>query len=117
MINAVAIWIAAWIVNGIDLHGDGFGDKALTGILVALVFGVTNFLVKPLVQLFSLPLFVLTLGLFTFVVNSLMLWLTSWASGLVNLDFHVDGFWPALLGSLVISAVAWVLHLVLPDGD
>ncbi|MER7757171.1 phage holin family protein [Kitasatospora sp. NPDC097643] len=117
LINAAAIWVAAWIVTGIQLT-DGTADwqhKTLTVIAVALVFGVVNFLIKPLVKLFSFPLFILTLGLITFVINALMLWLTSWASGKLNLDFHVDGFIPALLGSLIISLVAWGLHLALDD--
>jgi len=117
LVNAVAIGLATWIVTGITLTGGGVAGKTLTLILVALVFGVINWLVKPVVKLFSFPLFLLTLGLFTFVVNALMLWLTSWASGKLSLDFHVGGFGAALLGSLIISIVAWALHVVLPDGD
>lgn len=117
LINAAAIGVAAWLIKGIDLTGADWGHKALTLVLVALVFGVVNFFVKPLVKLFSLPLFVLTLGLITFVINALMLWLTSWASGRLSLDFKVDGFLPALLGSLIISVVAWGLHMVVRDED
>ncbi|MFJ5922783.1 phage holin family protein [Kitasatospora sp. NPDC092948] len=117
LINAVAIWIAAWIVNGITLAGGDWQHKVITVLAVALVFGVVNFAIKPLVKLFSLPLFILTLGLVTFVINALMLWLTSWASDRLHLDFHVEGFWPALLGSLIISVVAWGLHLAFGDDD
>ncbi|MGW4381697.1 phage holin family protein [Kitasatospora sp. NPDC004531] len=117
LINAVAIWIAAWIVNGITLAGDDWQHKTITVVAVALVFGVVNVAVKPLVKLFSLPLFFLTLGLVTFVINALMLWLTSWASDQLSLDFHVEGFWAALLGSLIISVVSWGLHLALGDDD
>ncbi|KDN84232.1 membrane protein [Kitasatospora cheerisanensis KCTC 2395] len=115
LINAVAIWIAAWIVNGITLSGDDWQHKTITVLAVALVFGVVNFAIKPLVKLFSLPLFILTLGLITFVINALMLWLTSWASDKLSLDFHVEGFWSALLGSLIISVVSWGLHLAIGD--
>ncbi|MFJ5230184.1 phage holin family protein [Kitasatospora sp. NPDC088391] len=115
LINAVAIWIAAWIVTGITLSGDDWQHKALTVVAVALVFGVVNFLIKPLVKLLSLPLFILTLGLFTFVINALMLWLTSWASDKLSLDFHVEGFGSALLGALIISVVSWGLNLALGD--
>ncbi|MFJ1753648.1 phage holin family protein [Kitasatospora sp. NPDC088134] len=115
LINAVAIWIAAWIVTGITLSGDDWQHKTLTVIAVALVFGVVNFLIKPLVKLLSLPLFILTLGLFTFVINALMLWLTSWASDKLSLDFHVEGFGSALLGALIISVVSWGLNLALGD--
>ncbi|MEY9870795.1 putative membrane protein [Streptacidiphilus sp. MAP12-33] len=117
LINAAAIGVAAWLIKGIDLTGSDWGHKALTLVLVALVFGVVNFFVKPLVKLFSLPLFILTLGLITFVINALMLWLTSWASGKLSLDFKVEGFVPALLGALIISVVAWGLHLVVRDED
>lgn len=117
LINAAAIGVAAWLVKGIDLTGTDWGHKALTLVFVALVFGVVNFFVKPLVKLFSLPLFILTLGLITFVINALMLWLTSWASGKLSLDFNVTGFVPALLGSLIISVVAWGLHLAIRDED
>ncbi|MFC8452422.1 phage holin family protein [Kitasatospora sp. NPDC057223] len=115
LINAAAIWVAAWIVSGITLSGTGWGDTTLTVIAVALIFGVVNWLIKPFVKLFSLPLFILTLGLITFVINALMLWLTSWASDKLDLDFHVDGFWAALLGSLIISLISWGLSLALDD--
>ncbi|MFJ8440154.1 phage holin family protein [Kitasatospora griseola] len=117
LINAVAIWIAAWIVDGITLEGGDWQHKAITVLAVALVFGVVNFAIKPLVKLFSLPLFILTLGLVTFVINALMLWLTSWASDKLSLDFHVQGFWAALLGALIISVVSWGLHLAFGDDD
>jgi putative membrane protein len=117
LINAAAIAVAAWVVHGITLTGDSTAHKAWTLAVVALIFGVINWLVKPVVKFFSFPLFVLTIGLFTFVVNALMFWLTSWVSGRANLDFHVDGFLPALLGSVIVTVVAWILHVVLPDGD
>ncbi|WP_042407170.1 phage holin family protein [Streptacidiphilus carbonis] len=117
LINAAAIWVATAIVSGISLTSGDWQHKTLTVVLVALLFGVVNFVIKPIVKLFSLPLFILTLGLITFVINALMLWLTSWASGKLSLDFHVDGFVPALLGSLIISVVAWALHLVFRDED
>jgi putative membrane protein len=117
LINAAAIWVATAVVTGITLTSGDWQHKTLTVVLVALLFGVVNFVIKPIVKLFSLPLFILTLGLITFVINALMLWLTSWASGKLSLDFHVDGFVPALLGSLIISIVAWALHLVFRDED
>ncbi|WP_377270295.1 phage holin family protein [Peterkaempfera sp. SMS 1(5)a] len=117
LINAAAIWVAAWIVDGISLSGGSTWHKVLTAVLVALVFGVVNWIIKPVVKLLSLPLFILTLGLITFVINGLMLWLTSWASGRLSLDFHVDGVWTALLGALIISIVSWGLHLAFGDDD
>jgi putative membrane protein len=111
----VALAVAIWLVGKITLTGDSTGHKALTLILVALLFGVVNWLVKPVVKLLSLPLFILTLGLFTLIVNALMLLLTSWLSGKLGLDFNVQGFWAALVGGLIISIVSWAMHMVLPE--
>ncbi|MFJ9540056.1 phage holin family protein [Streptomyces sp. NPDC101225] len=115
--NAGALAVAVWLLDKITLTGDSTGKKAGTLIIVALIFGLVNFLVKPIVKLLSLPLMILTLGLFTLVVNALMLLLTSWLAGKFDLSFHVDGFWTAVLGGLIISIVSWALHVVLPDED
>ncbi|MEU9026102.1 phage holin family protein [Streptomyces sp. NPDC048383] len=114
--NAAALAVAIWLLSGITLDdGSSTGRRTLTLILVALVFGLVNFLVKPVVKLLSFPLFVLTLGLFTLVVNALMLLLTSWLAQQFDLSFHVDGFWTAVLGGLIISVVSWAVNLALPD--
>ncbi|WP_405979728.1 phage holin family protein [Streptomyces sp. NBC_00158] len=114
--NAAALAVAVWLVSGITLDdGSSTGRRALTLILVALVFGLVNLIVKPVVKLLSVPLFILTLGLFTLVVNALMLMLTSWLAGKFDLSFHVDGFWTAVLGGLIISIVSWAVNLALPD--
>ncbi|MHC3471292.1 phage holin family protein [Streptomyces sp. 7R007] len=115
--NAGALAVAVWLLDKITLTGDSTGKKAGTLIIVALIFGFVNFLVKPVVKLLSLPLLILTLGLFTLVVNALMLMLTSWLAGKLDLSFHVEGFWTAVLGGLIISIVSWALHVVLPDED
>lgn len=115
--NAGALAVAVWLLDKITLTGDSTGKKAGTLIIVALIFGLVNFLVKPIVKLLSLPLLILTLGLFTLVVNALMLMLTSWLAGKLDLSFHVEGFWTAVLGGLIISIVSWALHVVLPDED
>ncbi|MFI9065054.1 phage holin family protein [Streptomyces sp. NPDC053429] len=115
--NAAALAVAIWLVAGITLDegGDSTGTRVLTLILVALVFGLVNFIVKPVVKLLSLPLFILTLGLFTLVVNALMLLLTSWLAKQFDLSFHVEGFWTAIIGGLIISVVSWAVNLALPD--
>ncbi|MBV9026176.1 MAG: phage holin family protein [Streptomycetaceae bacterium] len=115
--NAVALGVAVWLIKGITLTGTSFAHKTLTLVLVALVFGVVNWLVKPVVKLLSFPLFILTLGLFTLVVNALMLLLTSYLAHKLSLGFHVRGFLPAVIGGLVVSIVAWAMHIVLPDED
>ncbi|MFF8461958.1 phage holin family protein [Streptomyces albidoflavus] len=113
--NAAALLVAVWLLNDITLTGHSTGNKALTLIVVALIFGLVNFLVKPVVKVLTFPLFVLTLGLITLVVNALMLMLTSWLAGQFDLSFHVDGFWTAVLGGLIISVVSWALNVALPD--
>ncbi|MCX4973074.1 MULTISPECIES: phage holin family protein [unclassified Streptomyces] len=114
--NAGALAIAVWVLDKITLTGDNTWKKIGTLLLVALVFGLVNFLVKPLVKVLTFPLFILTLGLITLVVNALMLLLTSWLADKLDLSFHVDGFWTAVLGGLIISIVSWALNVVLPDG-
>ncbi|MGW1770554.1 phage holin family protein [Streptomyces sp. NPDC002104] len=115
--NAAALGVAIWLVSGITLEdGSSTGHQALSLILVALIFGLVNLIVKPVVKLLSLPLFVLTLGLFTIVVNAAMLLLTSWLAKQFDLSFHVDNFfWSAIAGALIVSIVSWALNVVLPD--
>jgi putative membrane protein len=109
LVNALGLAMAVWAVPGIELTGDDDTDRVVTLLLVALVFGLVNLVVKPLTQLVALPLYLLTLGLIAFVVNALMLWLTSWIAGVFGLPFSVDGFWAALLGALMISFVGWLV--------
>ncbi|WUJ73645.1 phage holin family protein [Kribbella soli] len=113
--NAVALAVASWLVAGITLQGATTGRRILTLLIVAAIFGVVNAIVRPVVKLLSLPLLILTLGLLTFVINALMLWLTSWITGKLDVQFHVDGFWSALLGALIITIVGMIINLVLPD--
>ncbi|MER6460157.1 phage holin family protein [Streptomyces sp. NPDC048409] len=115
--NAGALAVAVWLLDKITLTGDSTTKKVWTLILVALVFGLVNFLVKPIVKVLTFPLFILTLGLITLVVNALMLLLTSWVCDKLDLSFHVQGFWTAVLGGLIISIVSWALNMILPDTD
>lgn len=106
LINAAALWVAVRLVPGVSFSGDG---RLL--FVVALVFGVLNASVRPLLWVLTLPFLVLTLGLFTFVLNALLLWMTSALSGALGLGFHVDGFGAAFLGALVVSAVSILLSM------
>lgn len=115
--NAAALAVAVWILDKITLTGGSTGGKALTLIIVALIFGLVNVVVKPIVKVLTFPLFILTLGLITLVVNALMLLLTSWVAGKIHVSFHVEGFWTAVLGGLIVAIVSWALHIVLPDED
>jgi putative membrane protein len=110
LINAAALWVATRLVSGITYTGDGV---SLFG--VALVFGVFNVLIRPVLFLLSLPFLIVTLGLFTFVLNAVMLLLTSAASDALDLGFSVDGFRAAFFGGLVVSVVSFVLSLFVSD--
>jgi putative membrane protein len=112
---ALALWVATLIVPGVELEGSTFTDRLGTLLLVAIIFGVVNAIAKPIAALFSLPLIVLTLGLFLLVLNALMLLLTNWIAGLFDLPFDVDGFWAAFWGALVISIVTFVVGLFVGD--
>ena len=119
VVNAVALWVATLVVPGISVREAGdTATQVLTYLALGLLFGLVNLLVRPVVKLLSLPLYVLTLGLFSLVVNALMLELTSWLSGFTPLTLDVERFfWSAVLGAVVISVVSWVLDLVVPDHD
>ena len=112
LINAAALWIATQIVPGVTHTG-----QWTSLLLVALVFGVLNAVVRPILKLLTCPLIVLTLGLFTFVINALMLWLTSAVSESLGLGFHVAGFGSAFLGALVVTVVSVLLSVFLSDKD
>jgi len=117
-VNAVALWVAAAVVPGVEVSGDGLGHTILTLIIVGAIFGAVNTLIKPFVVLFSLPFYVLTLGLFAFIVNAFMLQILSWLSGKLDISFHIDDFfWSAIGAAVVVTFVSMVLNLVLPDGD
>lgn len=110
-VNAVALGVAAVIVPGIGFAGSETG-AIINVLIVALIFGLVNAIIKPVLALVTCPFYILTLGLFTFVVNALMLMLTSW---LVGPRFVVEGFWPAFFGSIIISFVSTVLSTMLKD--
>src|ERR671931_423214 len=104
--NAVALAVAAWLLTDITLTGSTTTRRIITLLIVAVIFGVVNAVVKPIAKLLSLPFIILTLGLLLFVINALMLMLTSWIAGKLNVPFHVEGFGTALLGALIITLVS-----------
>ncbi len=115
--NACALAVAAWVFPGISITGAATFDRILALLLVATLFGVVNTFIRPVVAFFSLPLYLLTLGLMFFVVNALMLLLTSWLAERLSVGFHVEGFLTALTGSILISVVSWLVSQALPDDD
>ena len=115
VVNALALAVAAGLLPGITVTGATGGDKVVTLVLVALVFGVLNAVVRPVVMLLSIPFIILTLGLLIFVINAVMLLLTSWLSGQLGLGFHVDGLLTAILGAVIVAVATWVLEHLLPS--
>lgn len=115
LINAAAIWLATVLLDGLDVvGGDDTTSRVLVFLAVALLFGVVNAVVKPIVAFLSFPLYILTLGLFTLVVNALMILLTGWLSEMTDYGLRVDGFWTALLAGLIVAVVSFLLSLVVP---
>jgi putative membrane protein len=112
LVNAAALWVATRVVPGVTYVG---GPLPFLG--VAFVFGVINAILRPVLKLLTLPIIILTLGLFALVINGLMLLLTSSLSEALGLGFHVSGFWPAFWGALVVSIVSTVLSLLIRDAE
>lgn len=114
--TAVALWIATVLIDGIQLTTDQIGEKALTLIIVAAIFGLVNGVLRPIVRLFTIAFYLLTLGLFALIVNGLLFLLVSWFAGALDLPFHVDNFWPsAVLGALLVGVVSWFINWFVKD--
>jgi putative membrane protein len=112
VVNAAALWVAIRVVPGVTYTG---GWLPFFG--VALVFGVVNTVIRPFATILTFPLIIVTLGIFLFVINGLMLWLTSRLSEALGLGFHVAGFWAAFWGAVVVTVVSTVLSFVVRDRD
>jgi putative membrane protein len=116
VINGIAIWLATLILSGLEIvGGDSNWETAGIIALIALVFGIVNAIVKPIVAFISIPLYILTLGLFTLVVNALMLMLTAWITEQTSWGLRIDNFGTAVLGALIISVVSFVLSVLIPE--
>lgn len=115
LLNAVALALATWLVPGISLAVEDRVRAGVVIVVVALVFGLVNAVVKPIFRFFTNPVVWLTLGLFLLVINTLMLWLTSWVSSRLELGWHVDGFWSAFFGALIVSVVSVLLGFIVPE--
>ncbi len=116
IINAIGLYVATHFVQGVAFYGDQSTTAYWGTVLaVALIFGVVNALVRPVLEVLTCPLLILTLGLFTFIINALMLALTGWVAEQLKLGFRVEGFWAALVGAIVISIVSFALTLVVRE--
>jgi putative membrane protein len=113
--NAAALAVATFLLSGITLTAPTTQGRVVTLLVVALIFGVVNAVVKPLFTLVTVPLVLLTLGLFLVVINGLMLLLTSWVSGRVDLGWSVEGFGTAVAGAVIVSVVSFFLNAFVPD--
>lgn len=117
-LTAVALWVVTIIVGGIDFVG---GDTTLARIgiifVVAVIFGLVNAIIKPIVQIISIPLYIVTLGLIHIVINALMLWITSWITEhTTHWGLYIDDFWwTAIWAAIVLSIVSWLLSLIAGD--
>ena len=111
VITALALFVAAWLLPGIRVSGTAWIAYAL----MAVVLGLVNALVRPLLKLLTCPLILLTLGLFTLVVNGLVLWLSAVIANRLGIHFYVDGFWPAFWGALIVSVVTVILSALLKE--
>jgi putative membrane protein len=115
LVSAAALGVATWAVSGIELLAGSGWTRVGTLLAVALIFGLINATLKPLIKVIGCAFYVLTLGLAALVVNGLLLWLTSVIAGDLTLPFHVTGFWPAFWGAIVVGLVSWVLNLLIGD--
>ena len=115
LITAVALAVATALVPGIELRGDTTLSKVLTLIVVALIFGIVNTFLKPVIKAVGCLFYILTLGLIGLVVNGLLLWLASWVAGKLTLPFHITGFWPAFWGAIIVGVVSWLLGILIRD--
>jgi putative membrane protein len=116
-VSAVALWISTLILSGITISTDSVPKKIGTLLLVAVIFGVVNSIIRPIVKTVGCAFYILTLGLVALIVNGALFLLTSWIAGQVGLPFHVDKFFPtAILGALIVGVISWVLNMVIPDG-
>ncbi len=116
LVNAAALFVAIWALDSITFpevtDGGDLFSRTWPLLVVAAILGAITLYISPVIKLLSLPFIVVTLGLFLFVINALMLMLTSWLAGILGLGFHVDGFWSAVWGGLIITLVTGCFNLL-----
>lgn len=111
LLTAVAVWVST-LIPGIDLTGGTTTTRILTLLGVAVIFGLVNAIVKPVVKFLGCVFYLVTLGLIGLVVNALLFMLSGWLAEKAGLPFQVDGFWPAFWGAIIVALTSWVLNLV-----
>ena len=116
VITAIALWVATVLVDGLEVTADSTAKRVGTLLAVAVIVGVINAFLKPIIKMLGCAFYVLTLGLFALLVNALLLLLAAWIAGRLDLPFDITGFWAAFWGAIIIGVVSWLLDLVIPDG-
>ncbi|MGO4595801.1 phage holin family protein [Leifsonia sp. 2TAF2] len=114
IINAVALWLTTLIVSGVTVrpYADDTTALVLTYLLIALIFGVVNAIIGTVIRIIAIPLYILTLGLISLLVNAFLLFIVSWISDAIGFGLHIDGFWSGVLGALVLGIISWLLGLI-----
>ncbi|ERK69246.1 MULTISPECIES: phage holin family protein [Leifsonia] len=114
IINALALWLTTLIVSGVTVHPyeDTTSATVLTYLLIAVIFGVVNAVIGTAIRIVAFPIYIITLGLISLVVNALLLLIVSWISDAMGFGLHVDGFWAGVLGALVLGIIAWLFGLI-----
>ena len=114
--TAFALWLATLLIDGITVTAKTTAGTVGTFVVVALIFGVINAVLQPIIKTVGCAFYVLTLGLIALVVNALLFLLTSWISGQLDIPFHVDNFWPAaVLGALFVGIVSWLVNMFINE--
>jgi putative membrane protein len=117
LVTAIGLWVATAIVGGIYLSGRNWWQDAVTLIVVAIIFGLVNAILKPLIKIFGCLFYILTLGLFALVVNALLFLLVGWLSRVLHVPFHVTGFWAGFWGAIIVTVVSWAINLAIGGRD
>ncbi|GAA0382773.1 hypothetical protein Acor_57610 [Acrocarpospora corrugata] len=117
LVVAASLWVATQVVDGITVDSSDTTKQIGTLLAVALIFGIINTLLKPIIKVVGCAFYVVTLGLFALVVNAGLLYLTSWIADQIDLPFHVAGFWAAFWGAIIIGIISWLLDLILGVND
>jgi len=111
LVTAGALWVAAAVVDGIDVTAETTWGKIGTYLLVALIFGFVNAIIKPIVKLVGCVFYVLTLGLISLVVNALLFLLVGWLADKLSIPFEVSGFWAGFWGAIIVGVISWIVNL------
>ena len=114
IVIAFALWLTTFIVSGVKVvpYEDTTLATVLTYLLVALIFGLVNAIVGTFIRVVAFPIYVLTLGLVSFIVNGLLLLMVDWISGLMGFGLRIEGFWWGVLGALVLGLISWLIGLI-----